>query len=438
MVFENAKWIWLPKEPQINEYAEFCDSFDYEGGKIVLRLCAETDYLVFLNGKYLLNGQFAGYRNEKYYDEDDITHVCQKGQNQLLFVVRYEGINSACHIDGGAGLIYSVENEGKQIAYSSEATLGRLSPRYVQGVDRLITPQLGLTSSMTARGIEMSFEKTRISDISYHFKKRPVKRIENLPCVNAKKLNVAGKRLYDIGREECGYIYVKVKCPKATDIKIAYGEHMADGCVRYQIGKRDFSFDFSCTEGENDFVQYFVRAAGRYLEVFCDESVEILDVGIIPVLYPITVKPHTLEGLDKQIYEVAVRTLRLCMHTHYEDCPWREQALYILDSRNQMLCGYYAFEETEFQRSNLVFISKGTRADGMLELTYPAVDTPAIPFFSAMYPVAVYEYVEHTGDASIITEVMETMLGAMNRLYAWRDDTGLITNQARPFWNFYE
>jgi hypothetical protein len=33
---------------------------------------------------------------------------------------------------------------------------------------------------------------------------------------------------------------------------------------------------------------------------------------------------------------------------------------------------------------------------------------------------------------------METMQGIMKRLYAWRDETGLITNQARPYWNFYE
>lgn len=438
MIFEYAKWIWLEGKPQINEYAEFFETFNYERGSLVLRLCAETDYLVFLNGKYLFNGQFAGYKNEKYYDEDEISRFCRKGENQLLFVVRYEGVNSACHVESGAGLIYTLENEGKTIAFSSESTLGRLSPRYVQGVERAITPQLGLTSSMTARENDSVAQKTRSVDLPYHFQKRPVPRCQNLSPVSAKKLDVAEKRLYDIGYEECGYIFLKARCKKPTDLKIAYGEHLADGSVRYLIGSRNFSFDFACKEGENEFVQYFVRAAGRYLEVLCDESVEIVDIGIIPVLYPLTVKPHRLEGIERQIYDTSVRTLRLCMHTHYEDCPWREQALYVLDSRNQMLCGYYAFKETEFQRANLVFISKGARSDGMLELTYPAVDTPAIPFFSACYPLAVCEYVEHTGDTSVIPEVMDAMLGAMNRLYAWRDETGLITNQPRPYWNFYE
>ena len=32
------------------------------------------------------------------------------------------------------------------------------------------------------------------------------------------------------------------------------------------------------------------------------------------------------------------------MMEHYVDTPWREQCLYAFDARNQMLCGYYAFE----------------------------------------------------------------------------------------------
>jgi hypothetical protein len=56
------------------------------------------------------------------------------------------------------------------------------------------------------------------------------------------------------------------------------------------------------------------------------------------------------------------------MHEHYEDCPWREQALYTMDSRNQMLSGYYALSEYVFPRASLVLISKGVRPDGLLSL----------------------------------------------------------------------
>ena len=126
------------------------------------------------------------------------------------------------------------------------------------------------------------------------------------------------------------------------------------------------------------------------------------------------------------------------MNYHYEDCPLREQALYVLDSRNQMLCGYYAFKETEFQRANLALIAKGVRNDGLLELTYPAINTPAIPFFSMMYPVAVYEYIQHTKDTTILSETMNTMLGIMNNFKSRIEKNGLIAEFEFPYWNFYE
>ena len=438
MIFENAKWIWTDIPPVINDFADFTADFEYVGGKVVLRLSAETDYIVYLNGKRILFCQFASYADEKYYDEDDITAYCNNGKNTLLITVRYEGIESACHINCGAGLIFSLECDGQELLVSDEKTLSRRSPAYICGQNRSITPQLGLTVGMnnTDEGTELRPSVT--VPMSRNFQKRPVKRFLELAHESAVPMEISGHRIYDLGKEEAGYLFLKARCEKSCEIKVTFGEHLKGGYVYQIIGMRDFSLDFLCREGENYFENMFLRVGGRYLEVLCDESVEILDIGVIPVIYPLTEIPNDLSGLDQRIYDVSVRTLRLCMHTHYEDCPWREQALYVLDSRNQMLCGYYAFEETAFQRANLVFMSKGKRDDGMLELTYPAIKTPAIPFFSVMYPFTVWEYVKHTGDSSIVAEVKDTMIGIMDRLYSWRDETGLIRNQGKPYWNFYE
>ena len=439
MIFENAKWIWRQKDACLNDYVEFHEKFNYSGETAILRLCVESDYVVYLNGKRILFCQFANYRNEKYYDEDDISRFCAEGENHLCITARHEGVKSSVRVSCGAGAIYSLLLDGKEVLFSSESTLCRQSPYYKNGEERKITSQLGLTSTAIAH-IE-SEDKTILSpatevDMPHNFLKRPVKRCEAMPRVYAKRLDIEGKRIYDLGREEAGYLFIKVKCGAPTTVKVAYGEHLDDGQVRHIIGQRDFSLDFVCNEGENDFEQLFIRVAGRYLQVLTDE-VEIIEIGVIPFLYPLTEKGHEFTGLDAKIYETCVRTLRLCMHTHYEDCPWREQALYVLDSRNQMLCGYYAFEETEFQRENLIFASKGKREDGMLELTYPAEDTPAIPFFSAMYPVAVCEYMEHTGDYTIAKEVMPTIISIFDRLVSFKKD-GLIANPPAPYWNFYE
>ena len=125
------------------------------------------------------------------------------------------------------------------------------------------------------------------------------------------------------------------------------------------------------------------------------------------------------------------------MHEHYEDCPWREQALYTMDSRNQMLCGYYAFGEYEFARASLVLISKGVRPDGLLSLCFPAgIDYP-IPSFSLVYFIQVSEYIRFSGDLSLGTELYPMLKNLMQTFLSRIDESGLIKSFA-DCWNFYE
>ena len=436
MLNEKAKWIWINSEPKKNEYAFFEDSFIHSGERAVFSVCAETDYILYVNGKTVGFSQFAGYPFEKYCDEYDITELCVSGENNISLTVRYEGVDSATHIDDGAGVIFTLVLDGKDALYSSKDTRGGYDNRYIQHRERKITGQLGLSSGMRCGDVEyigrcVEIEKNR------NIKKRPVKKTE--PCGFVSGVLVdREKRIYDLGREVAGYVFLKVRAEKCCEAKLAYAEHLSDGDLPYLIGGRDFSLDFEIAEGEHEFMQRFVRIAARYLSVICPDELEIVEIGVLPYLYPLSEKESGLEGLDRRIYDTCVRTLRLCMNAHYEDCPWREQALYVLDSRNQMLCGYYAFAESEFQRANLSLISKGTRFDGMLELTYPARNTPAIPFFSLMYPVAVYEYVKHTGDQTILDEVFDVISGIMDNFSTRVTERGLLCELESPFWNFYE
>lgn len=128
------------------------------------------------------------------------------------------------------------------------------------------------------------------------------------------------------------------------------------------------------------------------------------------------------------------------MHEHYEDCPWREQALYTMDSRNQMLCGYYAFEDgtKEYARRNLILIAKGLRKDGLLILCFPTgIDIP-IPFFSLVYLIQVYEYIFYTKDESILREVGEVVKTIFRTFMERVEENGLIPTFPYPYWNFYE
>lgn len=436
MISSKARWIWICEKPEPEEYGCFLQPFFLNNkDKVVVKIAAETDYIIYINGSVASFSQFPGYPFEKYYDEIDITRFCKQGENEFSVTVRYEGAtNSATHIEDGAGVIFSIEANGEIVAFSSKDTKCDFDSRYIQHEIQSITPQLGYSSGMKID--KPIFNRNAVeTNHTYNLIKTPVRKTEFDGIQFAKPL---GKNLFDLGRETAGYLYVKVRSKCAEEFIVSYGEHIEDGYVRRIIDNRDFSLKFHTEKGEHEFTQYFIRVACRYLQVEASDGIEIIEIGICQYLYPLTEKTINIPDPDKKIYETCIRTLRLCMNHHYEDCPWREQAMYILDSRNQMLCGYYAFEEYDFQRANILFMSKGIRDDGFFELTFPATNTPSIPFFSIMYPVVVAEYIEHTGDKSILNDVMEQIVTIMTKTNARIGDNGLIPAFETPYWNFYE
>ena len=163
---------------------------------------------------------------------------------------------------------------------------------------------------------------------------------------------------------------------------------MHDMRVRTRIGDRNFAFGYRAKKGKNRFCGVLRRIGCRYLQVHIDApQAKVYDCRILRTDYPAEEMPLRIgDGLRRKIDESGVRTLKRCMHEHYEDCPWREQALYAMDSRNQMLFGSYVFKDNEgYVKANLRLMSKGLREDGLLELCFPARVGITIPSFSCYF-----------------------------------------------------
>ena len=247
--------------------------------------------------------------------------------------------------------------------------------------------------------------------------------------------------VFDLGDEMTGFLDISLSLPKGTEILISYGEHLDDLRVRSEVDGRSFCFRYIAKEGRNDYFDPFHRMGLRYLQIHIYSLTGTLHtVGIRPVEYPVQIKPRVMKDrFHQKIREIGIRTLLLCMHEHYEDCPCREQAFYMMDSRNQMLCGYEVFEGFEFPRAALLLAAKSLRKDGLLELCVPGKVSLNIPAFTAVYPRAVLEYMEYSGEDAFGKEmfpVLKTIAEGFRKRIA---SNGLIPNYpGDDMWNFYE
>ena len=492
MRFDHARWIWCQNAPQVNSYVLFCQDFDADEGPARLRISVCGQYAAYLNGALIGEGQYADYPEYKVYDELDC--ATKAGSNRLSVVAWYPGVDSSVFRLADPGLIFELAGaEGQPIACSGENTFCAPHPNYQSGPIENITPQLGFTFSYDSRADETPLAPADIVTGPEELQPRPVRKLSRLPRKKAalaaqgvyfdgpgktfaermqfaalacrRLTDLTGLRaspvfpcddgvrfacpdgdglylLLDLGEEDAGLFSLDIELNGEAEILIGWGEHTHDLRLRTAVGPRNFAARYIARPGRNVFDHPLRRMGLRYVMLFVRAHECVLRyAGIRPTMYPVSDQPRfsVADRLHQRIYDISVRTLRACMHEHYEDCPWREQALYTMDSRNQMLCGYYALGEYAMPRASLRLMALGLRDDRLLELCAPARVPLTIPSFSAMFLVQLQEYHLYSGDDAFAREMLATARTIAEGLLARRDDTGLIYAwEGQEYWNFYE
>lgn len=442
-------WIWSNTTPNEDEYAEFVDCFTYDSGNITLQISADSNYATYINGVLAAWGQYADFPYDKVYDEIDVTTFCKHGKNRIAILVWYYGISSTfTYYRGNPGLMYNVLCNDTILCRSDKNTLSRKSLAYMNHRKHMLTPQIGFgygydfTKEDNWRTGELNgFTPSITVAQTLPLRKRPCNRLTLLPDMIGQKCETLSDTdvIYDLGREQVGFLSFSITSPCEQQLVISYGEHLVDNCVRQRIGVRDFSFQFILKKGENIFFNPFRRLACRYLEIHSEQPVGIDKLAIAPTMYILEEKERPfLDEMQNKIYDMCIETLHLCMHEHYEDCPWREQSLYAMDSRNQMLCGYYAFEEYDFPRANLELISKDNRNDGFLSICYPMQSDLVIPSFSLHYITACWEYLQYSKDIDFLSEIYPKLESILNTFTSRMTNGLLYPFPGATYWNFYE
>ena len=459
-IFEKSKWIWPTPDAAADEYAEFIEETDFYGRKAELYISSDSNYTVYINGTLAAFGQYADFPYKKVYDKIDISRYMRQGKNVIAFRVWYYGVEtSSTYYPGHAGLLYEIRFDGVPSLYSSERTPSRLSPSFVPHKCKWITPQLGISFEYDAKKADAwmfampsedyPFGSSELIEISPDMRPRTCLPTELGVTHFAREVVGEGiapmskyGRIFDLGCEAVGFICLEFKTESDSPLTVAFGEHLCDGHVRRNIEMRDFSYIYHPIKSETNYYMNAHRRFGcRYVELITDEPLTDVKVSLRSVVYPTErlEYPETLTATEAKIYDACVYTLECCMHEHYEDCPWREQALYTMDSRNQMLAGYYAFGETLFPKANLELIAEDDRPDGLLSICYPIKRDSAIPSFSLHFVTECEEYLKYSGDSEFILSIYPKIERTLGTFIKRLDENGL----ARPFsesgmWNFYE
>ncbi len=491
-LFNEAEWIWFDGYYGVNTYVKFYDKVPVTNREDQYKfyVSVDTNYALYINGKIVAIGQYADYPFDKVYDELDVSEYLHLGENDIRIDCWHQGDDSSTIRGEKAGLIYVLVYDDCIIAKSSSATTAMPDLCYDMGEQvEHVSGQLGYSFRYDSTRKSPTAFPCIVVDKPLPQRIRPIKKLmigddesanltvrgyfteekgstigqkmqysslafadpnvkTPLPNANGVVLDYGGcgdgvYAIIDTGRENAGILSLDIDVPNDAKILIGWGEHLEDMRVRAYIGGRNFCASYIAHAGRNTFVNPFRRLGMRYLQLHIyAASAKIYYAGIKTTDYPLChdVKFICADNLHNRIHEVCKRTLLMSMHEHYEDCPWREQALYTMDSRNQMLCGYYVFKEFDFAKASLRLIAQSIRDDNMLELCSPARVGITIPSFSAIFLTQVYEYLKYSGDVEFSSEMIPYMRRIADEFIRRTDnDKGLIQCFTEShYWNFYE
>lgn len=492
-----GRFIWCA-EAGVNQYVDFTQEFTAQAGPARLLAGADSEYAVWLNGEFVGAGQFSDYPGTKTIDEYDV--ALKDGVNIIFLRAYYQGADSSMYRKGTAGVAFAITVGEKNLCASGPETRCGVSPAYVSGDMERITGQLSFVARyvsggdiLAGKGDDSYMSPATVCQEQPHFRERPVERLviggekpaalcaqgvfrwadsprtigdaaqrawlssRSRAAMNLKRIELPDREgitleadtdadgvylVVDLGEEETGYLSLDLETDGPCRVLAAFGEHLDDLRVRAHVGGRNFTLGAEHSGSRMEWTHWLRRLGMRYVQLFvAAPKVTVHYVGLRPCRYPVSHVPYfaSADGMHNEIFEICRRTLELCMHEHYEDCPWREQALYTMDSRNQMLCGYYVFGEQRFARTSLTLLGKGLREDGLMELCAPARVPLTIPSFALIYPVQVEEYVRYTADESLAREVWHTLRVVLDTFIHKRDKNGLVPAfKGKGYWNFYE
>lgn len=488
------RWIWIDNKQDVTtpQFAEFLSEFDVESdANATLKISADYRYVAYVNGTFAGNGQYADLPSHKSVDKFDISRLVQKGRNTLTVVAWHMGRDFSVCRTMPAAVAFEVVASGRVVTKSCRKTRCRRHAYYENG--DIVTPQIGYGYNIDFTAKQPKFGKAVIVKTGFVTEPRPLPNtvVSNpiVPTVAAQGVyklgggntvaemmqnawlrtlrfaDMTGKNrtacskllqpltffadksdrdgifvTVDLGKETCGHLTFDIDVPCDCEMYLGWGEHLADLRVRTAVGPRNFASSFRLADGRTSFTDYLRRVGCRYITVYVNAPyVTIHRLSVAEVTYPFKLPRKSFgDELLNEIYRTGRRTLQLCAHEHYEDCPWREQALYGMDSRNQMLFGYGAFGEYRLPRASLRLMALSVGEDGLVPLCAPAEMSITIPSFSAYWLIALCENANARYNRKFVSEMLPYAEKMLQTFIAHSDENGVSLFTEPPYWNFHE
>lgn len=429
--------------------------------KCSVDISAECRYKLYVNGRLVSHGPAKAAENEKYYDTLDISPYLVSGENELLVRVLQLPADDMVNI---AQPIYALFRSGNMLLWCRITLTGNSGQRVINTDEGwLCRPENGITLNRPVQGVSASLSETVDTlvpcaeflpaaivmpargdfseKISFGCTDRFYLRKREIPHLFLKNGNFASERdgVYDAGCLKFGYI--RAKFSGRGRVRLTYAE-----CYGHPGNKSDRcdpalglygDTDEISVSGEYEFLPFWYRCF-RFVKCELIGDVRLKSIDFIETGYPFEFEKDYDFGSaeDNALWDISLRTLKLCAHETYEDCPFYEQLQYQMDTSLQMLFTYCLTDDDALARQAIRAYAASQRGDGLMTSRYPALEIQYIPTFSLFFIFMLHCHLVRFGNKDFVKEYLDCAEGVLKWFEKRENENGLITRT--HFWNFID
>ncbi|MDA3798325.1 MAG: hypothetical protein PF692_04500 [Kiritimatiellae bacterium] len=262
--------------------------------------------------------------------------------------------------------------------------------------------------------------------------------------------NTSRRIIIDFNQYYCAYPEITVSGGKNSIIRLGWAEAIfekTDGS--YRKGHRDEVFG-KYFDGKTDIflpdggqrVEFCTLwwKAGRYIELIVkteEEPLVIENISFFETRYPLEMETSinvSHDGFMKAL-PIMWRTLQMCSHETYMDCPYYEQLQYIGDTRLQVLVTYMTTNDIRLPKKAIDICAASQHPDGLVLAHYPSYTPQIIPQFALYWIGMLYDFALWRGDKNYIKSHLFTMRSILECYITKLRDDGLVDWPEGWDWN---
>ena len=460
-------------------------------GKLVIAVSADTEYRLFSNGIEVVQGPAASDDLMTFYDVVELTDYLKDGDNELVAeVIGFAGAFPDFY-RGGAPMgrmtlrdCFILDGTLKRKDGSSEfiGTDSNWQAADCHYIDLMRCPSVPCAGPgeqhngghfkdavfSTAQVIELGFreETVKNANLYYRLRERMIpflsRKIESFKSFfdvhgiadSALQAMLDGKALWippdskieftlDIEHETTARLLLEFRKGKA-DVKLFYAESFSFGDQHHFEKDRPhdkiagpMTDQVSSQGGEWVWKSFFYRAF-RFVRVLITTYCETCELRLADVeweAYPYNNQGY-FQSSDKELdrlYEMGMRTLELCSHHVFEDCPYYERVQYPADSLIAARIAMINAGDTKLAEQAIIHFRHSIRENGLTAGSYPSRSPVYLPIWSLYYIVLVDEVYQYSGKKELLTDNLWAIRRILDFFLRYRCLEGGIGRL--PYWN---